>query len=139
MKLRADHIFAADNRGNRPAIVRRRDEVLGGSRRQLKGMYEISVLTALARRDVSENRVAPARLQRVPTHMRNFQIWIGRVNHGDIAADPAKALCNFVCEPARAHQLHPDTDAEKRPATPAYDFVKRLDHAVNAGEPALAI
>src|SRR5439155_20958632 len=66
-----------------------------------------------------------------PTHMGNLQRGIARCDAFDFAGDPAQALRHDIFAAALRHELHTDTDAEKRPPTPAHAVIERLQHSLD--------
>src|SRR6516165_9800904 len=79
------------------------------------------------------------RIERVPAHMRDFQIGVGWPDAVDLACDPAQALRDRVLPPALGHELHADADAEKGPRPRPHAFVERLHHPADAVESMPAI
>ena len=102
-------------------------------------MHEIGVQPLRAERQAVEQLVLARNVERVPAHVRNFQVRIGRRDAIDLAGDPAQALRHLVFAPALGQQLHADADAEERPALLAHRLLERGDHAVDRIETAAAI
>src|ERR1700733_7460790 len=90
-------------------------------------------------RQALEHRVLPDHVERVPAHVRNFQILLARRYFYDVARDPVKTVGGDVLLASRGHQLHADADAEERPGLLAHGLGHRLDHAVERVEPPAAI
>src|SRR5437879_5185844 len=86
-----------------------------------------------------QHRVVSDHIQRVPAHVRNFQVFLARRNLLDITRDPVEALGYAVLLAARGHQLHADADAEERPRLDPHRFRHRLQHAVHSVEAPAAI
>src|SRR5262249_55840205 len=68
----------ADARGGGPAVVRFGDEIGSRGRLEVERMHEISVQALRPDGDALEQRMRPARIERVPAHMRDLQTWIRR-------------------------------------------------------------
>ena len=64
---------------------------------------------------------------------------VARLDRDDLPADPAEALGRLELPPALRHQLHPDTDAEKRPSPDHDCFMQRGFETGNGGKTAPAI
>src|SRR5439155_513291 len=79
-----------------------------------------------------EHRMRPARIERVPPHMRDLQISVRGRNPLDVAWDPAQSLRHLVFAAALGHELHADANAEDGTAALAHALVDRLHHAVDA-------
>src|SRR5215468_11081438 len=139
VELRSDHGVAADDRGEGPAVVCFGDEIGARRRLEVERMHEISVQTLRPDGDAFEQRMRPARIERVPAHMRDLQTWIRRRDAFDLARNPAQPRRDLVFAAALGHELHADANAEKRPAARAHAVVERLDHAADGVEPAPAI
>src|SRR5262245_43127722 len=139
VELRSDHGVTADDRGEGPAVVRFGDEIGSRGRLEVERMHEISVQALRPDGDALEQRMRPARIERVPAHMRDLQTWIRRLNTFDLARNPAQPRRHLVFAAAFRHELHADANAEERPAAPAYAVVERLHHAADGIEPAPAI
>ena len=69
----------------------------------------------------------------------NLQPRISRADAADFAGDPAEAGGHLVFAAALRHELHPDANAEKRPAAPKHHLVERIQHAGQPFKPAPAI
>ncbi len=102
-------------------------------------MHEIGMQAPRPERDPVEQRMRPAGVERVPAHVRNLQLRIGRRDAVDLAGNPTQALDHLVFAAALRHQLHADADAEERPALATHRFLERLDHALDRIESAAAI
>src|SRR5260370_1964937 len=102
-------------------------------------MHEISVLALRSDGDAGEQWMRPARVERIPTHVRDFQIRVRGCDPFDLARDPAQTLRHLIFAAALGHKLHADADPEERPATRTHALVERLHHAVESVEPAPAI
>src|SRR5919204_2325692 len=102
-------------------------------------MDKISMQSVAAERNALEQRVRLARGERIPAHMRNFQVRIGWRDLVDLAGNPAESLGYFIFTPALGHQLHADANPEERLAFAAHIVLGRFDHAVNGIETAAAI
>src|SRR5215475_2548679 len=139
VELRSDHGVAADDRGEGTAVVRFGDEIGARGRLEVERMHEISVQALRPDGDALEQRMRPARIERVPAHMRDLQIWIRRLNTLDLACNPTQPLRHLVFAAAFGHELHADANAEERPAAHAHAVVERLHHAADGIEPAPAI
>src|SRR5262245_66516206 len=126
MELSADHRVAADDRRNRATVVRFGDEIGAGSRLEVERVHEISVLTLRSDGDAVEQRMRPARVERIPTHMRDFQFRVRGRDWFDVAGDPAQPLRHLVFAAALGHKLHADANAQERPAASAYAVAERL-------------
>src|SRR5262249_11826467 len=108
-------------------------------RLEVERMHEISVQALRPDGDALEQRMRPARIERIPAHMRDLQIWIRRLNTLDLARNPSEPLRHLVFAAAFGHELHADANAEERSAAPAHAVVERLDHAADSIEPTPAI
>src|SRR5262249_6243670 len=139
MELRAHHGVARHDRGERATIVGLRDEVGAVCDFELIRVHEIGMLALRAGRDTVEHRMVAQLGERVPAHVRDLEMGIGRRDAVDLAGDPAEPRRHLVLAAALAHQLHADADAEERPALLAHRDVERLDHAADRVEPAPAI
>src|SRR4029450_10709369 len=139
VELRSDHRVAADDRGEGAAVVRFGDEITARRRLEVERMQQISVQALRPDGDALEQRMRPARIERVPAHMRDLQTWIRRLNTLDLARNPAQPLRHLVFAAAFGHELHAHTNAEDRPAAPAHAVVERLHHAADGIEPTPAI
>src|SRR5215472_3613854 len=139
VELRSDHGVAADDRGEGAAVVRFGDEIGSRGRLEVERMHEISVQALRPDGDALQQRMRPARIERVPTHMRDLQTSIRRRDAFDLARNPAQPLRHLVFAAAFRHELHADANAEERPAAHAHAVVERLHHAADGIEPAPAI
>src|SRR5712692_5508145 len=139
VKLRADHGVAADDRRDRAAVIRLRDEIAAIRDFQLIGVHEIGVQPGRAGRDAVEHRVMTDLAERVPAHVRDLQARIGRRDAVDLAGNPAQTVRHLVFAAALRHELHADADAEKGPALAAHRVVERVHHAGDCVEAAPAI
>src|SRR5262245_36274997 len=92
VELRYVHTFAADYRCEGTAVVRFGDEICARGRLEVERMHEISVQALRPDGDALEQRMRPARIERVPAHMWDLQIWIRRLNTLDLARNPAQPL-----------------------------------------------
>src|SRR6185437_8587005 len=70
-------------------------------------------------------------VERIPAHVRNFQVRIGRRNTIDLARYPAKTGRNLVLAASLGHQLHADANSEERFTLLAHRVLKRIDHPRN--------
>src|SRR5471030_623768 len=77
-------------------------------------------------------------MQRVPAHVRDFQLMTVGRDLVDFATYPAQALRHLVLAAALGHELHAHADAEERPAVVAYGFFQGRNHARNIVEAAAA-
>ena len=102
-------------------------------------MDEICVQPALAGGNAFEKRMLADHAQRVPAHMRDFEVRIRRRDGADLAFDPAEARRHPMLKPALSHELEPDADAEKRLATLLHGFLQSVDHAWDLLEAPLAV
>src|SRR6476659_2135567 len=102
-------------------------------------MDEIGVQPALAGGNAFEKRIRSDHAQRVPAHMRDFEVRIRRRDGADLALDPAEARRHPMLKPALSHELEPDADAEKRLATLLHGFLQSVDHAWDLLEAPLAV
>src|SRR5215467_14109903 len=139
VELRSDHRVAADDRGEGTAVVRFGDEIGARRRLEVERMHEISMQALRPDGDALEQRMRPARIERVPAHMRDLQTWIRRRDAFNLARNPAQPLRHLVFAAAFGHELHADANAEERPAAHAHAVVERLHHAADGIEPAPAI
>src|SRR6185295_16724099 len=106
---------------------------------EFERVHEIGVQAGRPNLYVLQQRMGLQHVEGVPAHVRNLQIRIGGLDAVDFAGDPAEAGCHLIFAPAFSHQLHADTDAEKRfPALP-YTLSKGVDHSRNFVESAAAI
>src|SRR5580698_7687589 len=78
-------------------------------------------------------------IERVPAHVRDFQIRIARRDAIDLAGNPAEPFLHLVFQSAFGQKLHADANTEERPPFPAHGLFKRFAHPINGIEPALAI
>src|SRR5215813_4244788 len=106
---------------------------------RVERMHEISVQALRPDGDALEQRMRPARIERVPAHMRDLQTWIRRRDAFDLARDPAQPRRHLVFAAALGHELHADANAEERSAARAHAVVERLHHAADSVEPTPAI
>ena len=139
MELRADHVVAPDDGGERAAIVGLRHQIAALRRFELEAVHEIGMQPVRPERNVLEQRVGLQHIERVPAHVRNFQRCIVRRDAIDLAGDPAEARRHLIFASALGHQLHADANAEKRLRPAAYALIQCIDHARNSVEPAPAI
>src|SRR5258707_10900025 len=102
-------------------------------------MHEISVLTLRSDGDAVEQWMRPARVERIPTHVRDFQIPVRGCDPFDLARDPAQTLRYLIFAAALGHTLHADADPEEQPAARTHAVVERLHHAVENIAPAPAV
>src|SRR3974390_984121 len=123
MKLCADKILAPDNGCNRAAIVRRRQDIL--HRPEFEGMHEIGVRVFA---DAGKNGVRPLDLEFVPPDVRNLKRGVSRCQTNNFAFKPTKSRCVAELASYISHQLHSDTNAEKRRAFDDDGIVYRLHH-----------
>ena len=86
-----------------------------------------------------EQRMRARDVERIPAHVRDFQVRIARRDAIDLAGDPAQAFVDLVFAAALGQKLHADADAEERPRLAAHRLLERIDHAVDGIEPAPAI
>ena len=129
----------ADDRGDRAAIVGLGHEIGALRHLELIGVHEIGVQALRPERQAVDQLVRPRDIERVPAHVRNFQLRIARRDAIDFAGDPAQPLGDFVFAAALGQKLHADADAEERPALAMHRFLERRDHAVDGVEAAPAI
>ena len=85
MKLCADHVVVADDGRNGSAIIGLRDQINMTRRSLLIGVHEISVQAIGSERDTVRHRVIRQHIDRIPAHMRDFQIGVGRRDTIDFA------------------------------------------------------
>src|SRR5579859_5022834 len=78
-------------------------------------------------------------VERIPAHVRNFQLRIARCDAVDFAGNPAEPVGHFVLAAAFGQQLHADADAEKRSAFLPHRLLQRLRHAGDGIEAMTAI
>lgn len=68
----------------------------------------------------------------VPADLRNLERRIRRRDLLHVARDPAEAFGDRLLQPAIGHELHADTDAEKRPSLGGDgDLLDGLPHALD--------
>src|SRR5262245_61483530 len=115
MELGAGIAVARDDSGDRPAIIGVGHEVGAVARIEVIGVHEIGMQALRTQGNAGEQWMGLAFAQRVPTHMRDLQLSIGRRDAIDLAGDPAQALGDLVFAPTLGHELHADADAEERP------------------------
>src|SRR5579863_7926846 len=115
MELRADHVLAPDDCGDPAAILGVGKNVAFILAGEAEGMDEIGVTSA---GKSGEHGMAGARLELVPAHMRHLERGVRRRNGHDLALEPAEPFGDLELAPALGHELHPDADAEERPAAP---------------------
>ncbi len=139
MKLGADDSVLADDRGQRPAVIGARQHVSLIGRIEVIGVNEITMAALRAQRQTLQHRMLPDHVERIPAHVRNFQILFARRNLHDVAGDPVEPGRRDMFLATRCHQLHADADAEERPRLVAHRFRHRLDHAVKRVEAPAAI
>src|SRR5262245_19912568 len=139
VELSSDHRVAADDRGEGTAVVRFGDEIAARARLEVERMHEISMQALRPDGDALEQRMRPARIERVAAHMRDLQTRIRRGHAFDLARNPTQPLRHLVFAAAFGHELHADANAEERPAAPAHAVVERLHHAADGVEPTPAI
>src|SRR5262252_8452430 len=135
MKLRARAIVARHHGGDRAAVVRLRNQTSAVGRVEVKGMHEIGVQPLRPGSDAVEQRVRTERVESVPTHVRDLETWILRLDAVDFAGNPTESFGDHVFAPALGHELHADADAEERTALAAHALFDRLDHAADPVEP----
>jgi hypothetical protein len=121
------------------AIVGLSDEIRWIRWRELEGVHEIAVQALCSERNAVDQRMRPPRVERVPAHMGDFQIGVGRPDAIDLACYPSQALRDLVFPSAFGHELHADADAEKGPPARAHALVERFHHPTDGVEPAPAI
>src|SRR4029078_5890166 len=78
-------------------------------------------------------------VERVPSHVRNLQIGIGRRYAVDLARYPTETRRDALFASPLGHQLHADADAEERLALLAHSLFKRIDHSGDFIEPPTTI
>src|SRR4026207_2265975 len=78
-------------------------------------------------------------VERVPSHVRDLQIGVGRRYAVDLARYPTETRRDPIFASALGHQLHAYADAEERLALLAHSLFKRIDHSGNFIEPPAAI
>src|SRR5580693_7258031 len=139
MELRAENIVARHDRGDGAAIRGIGHQIGALHRIELIRVHEIGVPALWAECQAVEHVVRSHYIERVPTHMRNFQIRIARYDAIDLAGDPAQSFRDLVFAAALGQQLHADADAEERPAFLAHRLVQRRHHAIHGIEAAPAI
>src|SRR6202051_205124 len=139
MELRAENIVARHDRGDRAAVLGIGHKIGALRRIELIRVHEIGVPALWAECQAVEHRVRSRHIERVPAHMRDFQVRIARHNAIDFAGDPAQALGDLVFTAAFGQELHADANAEERPASLPHRLVQRADHAVHRVEAAPAI
>src|SRR6266508_5736341 len=83
-------------------------------------MHEICVQTLRAEGNSVEHRMRPARIERVPPHVRDLQISVRGRNPLDVARDPAQSLRHLVFAAALGHKLHAEANAEEGTAALAH-------------------
>ncbi len=88
MKLRADHGVLRHDRRDRPAIISARDHVVLVRGVQMIRVHEISVAALIAQRQPFQHRMLAHQIERVPAHMRDFQILVARRDLFDVAQNP---------------------------------------------------
>src|SRR5215208_622704 len=102
-------------------------------------VHEIGMQTLRSHRDAVEQRMRLDDIERVPAHVRDFQVGIVRCDAADVARDPAQSFRDFVFTAALRHQLHADADAKERPAIAAHAVIECIYHTRNSVEAAPAI
>src|SRR5262249_33599485 len=130
---------ARDSGGRRPAVVRLRNEIALARGAQMIGVDEIGVPTLRTEGQVLEDGMWLARIERVPTHVWDFQIGVGRADTVDLTCYPPQTPRDPVFAPGIGHELHAHADAEERLSARAHPLVERIHHSRNGIEAALAI
>ena len=102
-------------------------------------MHEIGVQALRPERQTVHQLVRTRDVERVPAHVRDFQLRIARHDAVDLAGDPAEPVGDLIFAAALGQKLHADADAEERPALVMHRLFQRRDHAVHAVEAAPAI
>ena len=139
MKLASGDISLRDDRRDWPAVVSdRNDGVLVSSLEKIR-MDEIGMQPVVPQRDSCEKFVRPSGYKRVPAHLRNAQIRIGRRQRANNALDPSEPRRFFMFEPGRCEQLHAYADAKEWTPTPQDRLLKSACKSRNIVEPSLAI
>ena len=96
MELRADDVVARHDRGDRAAVIGFRHKIGAIRHFELVGMDEIGVQALRPERQAVEQRMRPIDVERVPAHMRNFQVRITGRDAIDLAGDPAQPRGDLV-------------------------------------------
>src|SRR5262249_56457764 len=112
VELRPNLRVAAAARGEGPAVVRFGDEIGTRRRLEVERMHEISVQALRPDGDALEQRMRPARVERVPAHMRDLQTWIRRRDAFDLARNPAQPRRDLVFAAALGPELHDVANAD---------------------------
>ena len=89
--------------------------------------------------DPGEQRMGSPLGELVPSHMRDFERWIGGFDRNHLAADPTEALGGLEFPAAIRHQLHADADPEKWAAAGEHGLLEGIFEPGHRGEPAPAI
>ena len=105
----------------------------------MEGVDEIGVETVLARRNAGKQRVVAHHLERVPAHVRDFQLRVGGRDLHHVAGNPAEPVDGLLLQPALGHELAADANAEEGLSAPDHLLLQRLDHAGDRAEAAPAI
>src|SRR5580704_3637726 len=131
MELGAENIVARHDRGDGTAVLGVGHQIGALRGIELIRVHEIGMPALWAECQAIEHRVRSRDIERVPAHVRDFQVRVSRHDAIDFAGDPAKALGDFVFTAALGQELHADANAEERPAFLAHRLVQRPDHAVH--------
>src|SRR2546421_1032566 len=102
-------------------------------------MHEIGMETLRPKPQISQQRMRPRRIERVPAHMRYLERRIVRRDRDDIACNPPEASSFAMFQAARRHQLHADTNAEERLAFERHFLLERFIETWNRSEAVSAI
>src|SRR5690606_31546495 len=109
------------------------------TRHEMIGMNEVGVQAVSSSANPRKQGMIVDDCERVPTHVRDFQRSIRRLDGLDLAFDPTKPRCLAKFQPARRHKLHADADAEKWAPMLPDRILERLAHAGNAVEAPLTV
>ncbi len=91
VELRADHGVAPDHGGDRAAVVGLGHQIGALVGLEMERVHEIGVQALRPDRDAVEQRMRPARVERVPAHVGNFQARVGRRDAIDLARRSSRA------------------------------------------------
>src|SRR5580704_15295145 len=139
MELGAENVVARHDRGDGAAILGIGHKIGALRRIELIRVREIAMQALWAECQAVEHGMRSHDIERVPAHVRDFQVRIARHDAIDFAGDPTQAFRHFIFTAALGQELHADANAEERLASLAHRLVQRPDHAVHRVEAAPAI
>src|ERR1700719_1697451 len=110
MKLGPREIVAHNHCGQRAAVISDGNEVLRVGRTK---MVAVDKIRMGARPEPRKQRMNSSRLDFIPSHVRDFERGIARLDRHYLSGDPAETLDRLELAAPIRHQLHPNADPEK--------------------------